>query len=624
MSTRTGNAATRATPAPALFAAALVTTLSCASRDVVARAFTCDAGATSTAWATGCPTAPAATCLAGTWAAAGSPNADDALLHETAHFAVYSNGSASLAEAQAAASHLEDTVWPTFIGNPVLFPEPYCASATKHKTSVLIRSGYGLSAGAWGPGDAYMGIWIGPASVADRWGLAFLFAGALQSRSQGLSCAGSTDACSWIRDSHANFMAHQLPEFRTNVHCTEMLANVPHLYLGSSRDRYCNWQFMEYLKDRYCFPAVNAIWDGGAPSDDPFARIAAARGWSTGRLNDFLGEWAMHNVTWDYRNPEPAVPGDTADPGAAFRSAYGPLTERAAPERRLRLTALEPLDASYPSTRRFFSPWLWAPQRWGYNVVRLFAEAGTDRVTVTFRGVTQAGADSDWRWGLVATDPALTRSRYSALQRGADGELTFCVSEGEELWLVVMAAPSVQRRIAAEAPYPTLHRYPYMVQLDGAWPEGFRNGAQDPCPGGLQRHPNGGGCAPPGMDTAVHVGPYALVSAGALGALADGARIEDHAAVLSGSVSAATVGGLTTLSGISLSGAAVARTSFYPLGYFERGQSLSGTATLYGDVELRGSGLGLSSGAYCGFVDAATASQSIADVTVAPPYGWRP
>ena len=35
-----------------------------------------------------------------------------------------------------------------------------------------------------------------------------------------------------------------------------------HLYLGSTRDRYCNWQFMEYLKDKYCNSAVNAIWTG--------------------------------------------------------------------------------------------------------------------------------------------------------------------------------------------------------------------------------------------------------------------------------------------------------------------------------------------------------------------------
>jgi len=605
----------------ALLGAAMATTLACSSRDVVARALSCDLGTTSTAWASACPVSPAVTCLAGTWAAVGSPNGDDALLHETAHFAIYSNGTATLAQAEAAGSHLESTVWPTFLGNPVFLPEPYCASAAKHKTSVMIRSGYGLSAGAWGPGSAYMGIWIGPSSAGDHWGLAFLFAGALQAQYQGLSCAGSTDACSWIHDSHANFLAHQLPEFRSNVHCTEMLFNAPHLHLGSSRDRYCNWQFLEYLKDRYCFPAVSAIWEGGAPSDDPFGRIASARGWSTSQLNDFLGEWALHNVTWDYRNPEPAAPGDTADPGADFRTAYGPITDRSAPERRLRLTALEPLDPQVASNRRFFSPWFWAPQRWGYNVVRLFPDPGAARVTVTFRGVTQGGADSDWRWGLVATDPGLTRPRYSALQRGADAELTFCVSGGEELWLVVMATPSVQQRIAAEAPYPAIYRYPYLVQLDGAWPEGFRSGTQDPCPDGLQRHPNGGGCAPPGLDTAVYVGPYALVSGGAL---ADGARIEEHAAVLSGTVSAATVGGLSTLSGIALSGAAVARTTFYPLGYFEAGQSLSGTALLYGDVELRGTGLGLSSGSYCGFVDAASAGQSIADATVAPPYTWRP
>src|SRR5881394_1820505 len=88
---------------------------------------------------------------------------------------------------------------------------------------------------------------------------------------------------------------------------------------------------------------------------------------------------------------------------------------------------LEPLDPSYATNRRFMSPFYWAPQRWGYNVVRLYPETGTTSVTVTFRGVTQAGANSDFRWGLVATDSAISKPRYSSLKKGTDGSLTFCI-----------------------------------------------------------------------------------------------------------------------------------------------------------------------------------------------------
>jgi hypothetical protein len=145
-------------------------------------------------------------------------------------------------------------------------------------------------------------------------------------------------------------MPHQLPEFAGNVHCSEMLANMPHLYLGSTRDRYCNWQFMEYLKDRHCYTAVNQIWTTSAPSNDPFDNIRTSRGWTVSQLNDFFGDWAMHNVTWDY-----------ASSAGAFRSTYGPITDRTRPERRLRLTQLEPLDAQWAGNRRFFSPYYWRP-----------------------------------------------------------------------------------------------------------------------------------------------------------------------------------------------------------------------------------------------------------------------
>ena len=268
------------------------------------------------------------------------------------------------------------------------------------------------------------------------------------------------------------------------------------------------------------------------------------------------------------------------------------------------------------------SPFYWAPQRWGYNVVRLHPDAGATSVTVTFRGVTQGGASSGWRWGLVATDNALTTSRYSAVQQGSDGQLSFCVNPNESLWMVVVGAPTAMQKIIWDQPYPSIYRFPYMVQLGGAWPEGFRNGQPDACPSGTQRHSNGGGCAPANLPASVYVGPYAQV----LGGMVSGnARIEDQAVIQSGArVSGGTVGALSVLYRFNVSGSAVVQTSFYPPGFFETGQGLSGSARLFGDVEYRGQGLNRTSGAFYGFVDAnTTATATINDVTVAPPYAWR-
>ena len=255
------------------------------------------------------------------------------------------------------------------------------------------------------------------------------------------------------------------------------------------------------------------------------------------------------------------------------------------------------------------------------DLVRLYPEANATSVTVTFRGVVQAGANSDWRWGLVATDSAVTTPRYSAMQKGSDAQLTFCVNPGEALFLVVMATPSVQQHVNWDQLYNTLYRYPYMVELKNAWPSGFKSGTQDACPSGLARHSNGGGCVKSGVPASVYVGPYAQVVGGTV---SGSARIEDHAVVVNGTVSGGTVGNLSVLTnGFNVSGGKAA-TTFYPLGFFEGSQGLSGSAQLVGDVEYRGSGLNKSSGTYYGFVDSSTASASSSDLTLPGPYTWRP
>jgi hypothetical protein len=543
--------------------------------------------------------------------AAGS-NTGAPLRFESAHFAIYYPDGTNItdAAAQAAADELE-TIWGQYFGSPMFFPEPYCNKTTKYKASVHFDNSFPLTGGGWGNG--YMGMWIGPGAATDHWGLAHEFMHGVQSVSGGLACGGpqTSNFCGWIYESHANFSPHQLTEYDSNVHCSEMLANAPHLYLGSTRDRYCNWQFMEYLKDKQCYKAVNDIWTTTPASNDPFSAIMKSRGWTISQLNDFFGDWAMHNITWDYK-----------ESGSAFRATFGAITDTSKPERRNRLTQLEPLDANYAQNHRFQSPFYGAPQRWGYNVVHLFPEAGATSVTVKFRGVTQTGANSDWRWGLVATNAGLTTARYSELQSGSDGELTFCVNQGESVWLVVTATPSVQQQIYWDQLYASIYRYPYMVELSGAWPDGFKSGTADACPNGTVRHDNGGGCAPASLAASVYVGPYAKVLGGTV---SGNARIEDHAVILNGAtVTGGTVGGLAVLNRFTVSDTAKVRATFYPPGFFEPGQGLSGTGFLLGDVEYRGQGLNLNSGSFSGYVDNTSTTMNVTEVTTAPPYAWRP
>jgi hypothetical protein len=532
--------------------------------------------------------------------------------------------------AQNAANTLE-SIWNAYFGSPIFFREPYCNSSQKWKAAVHFSNDFPLWGGGWSRnGISYMGMWIGPGAANDQWGLAHEFMHGVQSTTQAFPDCGGVGC--WIFESHANWMPHQIN--RSNTHCSDMLPNMPHLYYGNTRNRYCNWQFFEFLKDKYCYSAVNNMWLYQAPTGqrDPWQKLMLSQGWSIEQLNDLFGEWAMHNITWDYINPPPTSGNDQ---GAVYRQNYGSIEDtNGRTDRRLRLTRLESLDSNWAQNRRFVSPYYWAPQRWGYNVVRLHPESGAASVTVTFRGVTQSGANSGWRWGLVATNSTLTTSRYSPLQSGADGELSFCINPGENVYLVVVATPTAYQKLTWTNPsdgpaYPSIYRYPYMVQVEGAWPAGFQNGQLAACPSGTVRHSNGGGCAPSGTPSSVFVGPYAKIVGGAVSGTT---RIEDHATVVNGTVSGGTIGAMSLIgqsgTGIqsrafNVSGSATVQTTFYPLGWFGSGQSVSGTARLLGDVEYISSNK--SSNIYYGLVPNDWAGvSSVNEVTVRPPYAWRP
>ncbi len=595
------------------------------------------------------PHSPSATpaadgCAAGAWLVAAPdpadpPNAGMPVQYETAHFAFRFNaGVASLDQTRAAGAYLE-YVWDYFIGT-IGFPQPFCGSATKNKVNVFIGRDYGLTAGADGVGN--MAIWIGPGALTDRFGLAHEFTHALQVGSGGL---GDSPYTGWMFESHANWMTVQLPEFRNTTHCSVLLKQYPHLYYGSTRTRYCNWQFFEYLKNKHGYAAVNDLWrksprgdDPARLTTDPFSVLAANLGWNQSQLNDFFGEWAMHNANWDYTNP------DGSDQGAVYRSNYGGYDQETGEGIRA-ATVLDPID---PANRRFAVPDMWAPQRWGYNIVKLYPDRGATTISVTFRGIVQSEAAvsslpglanepaaipapaSDWRWGLIAVG-ADGKSRYTPLQRGARGEAMLALQPGDTgLYLMVMATPSTMHRIQWDQPYYSIYRYPWMAQFDGAMPERHQAGAAEPIPGG-HRHRNGGGWVGPAATVAdtAYVGPYARVISGTV---AGRARIEDHAVVMDEAIvrDEAVVAGLTVLRrNTIIQDRARVETAMLGLGQYEQDIVLSGRAMHIGDVEQRGASF--ASGVYYGLVDQAAAQDPsrgaqltapVPEVTARPSHLW--
>lgn len=586
------------------------------------------------------PTPSAGACVPGAYTAVATSDAQPPIRYETEHFAFrWNNNDVAQPMADAAGVQLEYT-WKYFI-DTIGFRAPFCGSATKHKVNIAIVPSYGLTGGADGNGNP--GMWIGPGALADHFGLAHEFTHALQTMTGGLQDSPYTG---WLFESHANWMTTQLPEFRSNTHCSIFLKQYPHLYYGSTRTRYCNWQFLEYIKDRYGYAAINDIWnkapkagDAAQKTADPLSVLMANQGWTIEQLNDRFGEWAMRNANWDYINP------DGSDQGVVYRANYGSY-DQTTDSSILAATVLDPIDLA---NRRFAVPSAWAPQRWGYNIVKLYPDSGASTVTVDFRGVVQTASatatlpgladepspipapNSGWRYGLVAVG-ADGKARYSAMQRGSDGQASIAVQSGDTgLFLVVVATPTAMQKVRWDQPWYSVYRYPWMVQFTGAMPQNYQPGAV--ILAGGHKHANGGGWVAAGATVAAsaYVGPYARVLSGTV---SGNARIEDHAVVADQAqvLGNARVGNLTVLrKNTMVRDDARAFTTFLGLGEYENNITLSGTAGNIGDVEQRGASF--ASGFYYGFVDQAAATDPkrgsaltapAPEVTATPNYIWRP
>jgi hypothetical protein len=143
---------------------------------------------------------------------------------------------------------------------------------------------------------------------------------------------------------------------------------------------------------------------------------------------------------------------------------------------------------------------------------------------------------SDWRYGLIAVTGNATATggtvtaRYSSLMRASDNNPDIAMSlqrEEEQVYLVVAATPTKHHKISWDQFYYTIYRFPYMVEITGAKPEGFQPISN---PVGAF-HSNGGGFVQAGatVDATAYVGPYARVLGTAQ--VRNNARIEGHAVV---------------------------------------------------------------------------------------------
>lgn len=509
-----------------------------------------------------------------------------------------------------------------FYINQVGFFRPYDGEKEKFKISINI-SDKGWATGS-GTGRNHPAMWVHYNAFKHAPILAHEFAHCLQFGAMGMR---DSKHVGWFWESHAEWMTHQM--FPESAGVSFQLVEAPHLYYGTTRNRYGNWQFWQFIKDRYGYSTINEIWTKSAkpgdpqqPKEDPLMVLMRNRNWKIDTLNDHFGRWAMQNVTWDYSN------------GEVLRKAYGSYDDRSG-SRRNRVAILDPIDAK---RGRYRIPHYWAPQRYGYNLIRLLPQPGQRSLQISFRGMVQSepavsqfgdhdfepqeiqAPGSDWRWGVVAVESD-GKPRYSSLQRGSSATQTFPLNGKEkEVWLAVCATPKIYHPIMWDQMYYTIYRYPWAVEIKGATPRGSES-AIDAADRSGAPHPNGGGWVDASakvaatafvahgarvLDQAIvtdraRIEGYAVVSATARvqddavisgralvtgGSVISGnARIADDAAVFGGTISdQAQIGALTIIEGeqTAISG----KTRIAAVMNTLRDLKLSGDVQLLGDLEL--------------------------------------
>jgi len=454
-------------------------------------------------------------------------------------------------------------------------PAHLATSATKYKCEVIIVSSTGNSwadgkrtayGGTLGSGDAQVpAIWISPGITAGNVITHELTHG-LQQMSGGFQ---DSDFVSWFHESHANFMAAKM--YNTVSKSSEIYTRQGHIHLGYSRTRYDNWLFLEYFADKFGMQFINDMWSKSYKSTDranqrtadPFSELMRIHNISQREFGDLIWEFGARNVIYDYQRK------------ALFRSTYNAksISEK---NKHQRFTYLEALDSTDGTNNRFVSPFAFSPQRYGYNIIRLYPNAGTGTVKVRFRGDVQTSGDtlndigSDWRYGLIAVAGDATSAsansvaRYTEVKRASDGnpDVEITLQSGEtQLYLVVSATPTVNHKIKWNQEYHTIYRFPYMVEISGAKPEGFQAVANPPG----KAHTNGGGFVAGTAKVAktAYIGPNARVLGTAQ--VKDNARIEGRAIIKGGVVSgnatvkdyAMVAGGTVTDSAIVSDGAVI-------------------------------------------------------------------
>jgi len=317
-------------------------------------------------------------------------------------------------------------------------------------------------------------------------------------------------------ESHANFLALTATDEISSVQPSRWV-NTAMLHYSSTRHYYQAIYFPQYIVDKYGMEELNLVWRNAEVGDHPLESFKNNRSYTQEQLNDEFGYYAMKNVTWDYSIGEMLR--------NYFKSQIDPIYV---------CREFTILDTIPGKPGYYIVPKYLAPRDYGYNVIPLYPNEGSNTITVEFSGYdNEPAGGAGWRYGFVAVNASGT-PRYGDLFSGQNETVSFTLDAGDEkVFLVVTGAPKTHHNYKAWEPGdPKIYRYPYNFQIEGALPAGYSvgyNSQKDEYPGAP--HANGGGwvASTASVESSVYVGPNAQVLGQAT--VTGSARIEDYAIV---------------------------------------------------------------------------------------------
>ena len=314
-------------------------------------------------------------------------------------------------------------------------------------------------------------------------------------------------------ETHAQFMAeHHYPQMLEAVDYVRFF-NTAHYHWSSTRHHYGNTLFLRKIEDTYGVEVINRMWrESIAGKEHPLTTFKRIMNVSQSELNDIFGDYAMRNVHFDYEF------------GDEMRHTVENELDRHLIGRRF--TALLPME-DQPDCWKV--PDYMAPGDYGYNTVQLEPDPDALCVDLTFHGQpNEPAGGSSFRFGFVAMNEGSPRySELFAVDGGEELAVSFDLQPGDDgLYLVVLGAPIEHHDYMWEPGWPKIHRYPWAIRIEGAFPFVNNHRGIDGAP-----HPNGGGfvASTASVDPGAWVGPDAQVLGNA--SVRDDARIEGQATV---------------------------------------------------------------------------------------------